>query len=150
MKVGTVFIWRDFPFQRDGIVKDRYFIYLGKSRDPDNPIMVFLFTATSQVHYYEEWGSRTGHNYIKFKSGQYCFTEDCIVDVDSIYNNLKETDFLNHTEDIEEKTVLTEFTLKRIYNLILKSKYISMKIKQDIHTNYNFDGITGLKNPRRR
>jgi len=149
MKLGSVFIWRNFPFQGDGKVKDRYFIYLGKSRYPDNPIMVFLITATSRVHYYEEGEIRIRHNYIKFKSGQFCFAKDCIVDVDSI-DNLKEMDFLNHKKDIEEKTVLTEFILKKIYNLILKSKYISMKIKQDIHTNYNFDGITGLRNPRRK
>ena len=86
--------------------------------------MVFLITATSRVHYYEEGGNRTHHNYIEFKAGQFCFTKDCIFDVNFI-DHLEEINFLNHKEDIEEKTVLPESILKKIYNLILNSKTIS-------------------------
>lgn len=149
MKLGSVFMWRNFPLQEDGKVKDRYFIYLGKSCYTDNPIMVFLITATSRVHYYEEGGNRTHHNYIEFKAGQFCFTKDCIFDV-NFTDHLEEINFLNHKEDIEEKTVLPESILKKIYNLILNSKTISQKIKKDIYINYNLGGITGLRNPQRR
>ena len=149
MRLGTVFLWKDFPKQQDGKVKDRYFLYLGKSCFTDNPIMVFLITATSRVYYYEEDGNRTQHNYIKFKSGQYCFPKDSIIDVGSI-DFLEEKYFLNHKENIEEKTVLPESILKKIYNLIISSRVISLKVKNDIHNNYNLNGISGLKNPRRR
>lgn len=111
--------------------------------------MVFLIIATSRVHYYEEGGNRTHHDCIKLKAGQFCFTKDCIFDVNFI-DLLEEKKFLNHKENIEEKTVLPESILKNIYNLILNSKTISMKIKNDIYINYNLGGITGLKNPQRR
>ncbi|MBA7498762.1 hypothetical protein ES704_01499 [subsurface metagenome] len=58
--------------------------------------------------------------------------------------------FEKYKEDIEEKGQLTEPILKNIYNLILKSKNISMKVKYDIHDNYNREGITGLKKPKRK
>ena len=51
---------------------------------------------------------------------------------------------------MEEKGKLPETILKNIYNLILKSKNISMKVKQDVHYNYNLEGITGLKKPKRK
>jgi len=40
--------------------------------------------------------------------------------------------------------------LKNIYNLILKSKNISIKVKQDIHYNYNLEDIFGLEKPKRK
>jgi len=55
-----------------------------------------------------------------------------------------------YKDDIEEKGQLTEPILKSIYNLILQSKNISIKVKQDIHYNYNLEGITGLKKPKRK
>ena len=51
---------------------------------------------------------------------------------------------------MEEKGQLPEPILKNIYNLILKSKNISIKVKQDIHYNYNLEDITGLKKPKRK
>ena len=51
---------------------------------------------------------------------------------------------------MKEEGRLPEPILKNIYNLILKSKNISMKVKQDIHSNYNLEGITGLKKPKRK
>ena len=58
--------------------------------------------------------------------------------------------FEKYKEDMEEKGQLPEPILKNIYNLILKSKNISMKVKQDIHYNHNLEDITGLKKPKRK
>ena len=148
MKLGSVFIWKNFPFRKEGKEKDRYFIYFGKSHYPENPINVFLITTTSNVNEYEE-GARKNHIYYKFKAGYFGFVEDCILDLDSCYS-IKEENFAKHEDDMEEKGKLPETVLKNIYNLILKSKNISMKVKQDIHYNYNLEGITGLKKPKRK
>ena len=40
MQIGSVFIWKNFPFRKEGKEKDRYFVYFGKSRYPENPINV--------------------------------------------------------------------------------------------------------------
>jgi len=149
MQLGSVFIWNSFPFRREGIEKNRYFVYFGESNYPDNPVKVFLITTTSKTYYYEEEGARKNHNYYRFKTGFFGFVEESILDVDSYYN-IEKKDFEYYKEDLEEKGKLPEPILKNIYNLILKSKNISMKVKQDIHTNYNLEGITGLKKPKRK
>jgi len=84
------------------------------------------------------------------KAGSFGFVEDNILDVDSLYDNVEKRNFEDHKEDLEEKGKLPETILKNIYNLILKSKNISMKVKQDVHYNYNLEGITGLKKPKRK
>ena len=149
MQVGSVFIWKNFPFREEGKEKDRYFVYFGESHYPDNPVKVFFITTTSRIYHYEEEGARKSHNYYRFKAGSFGFIKDSVLDVDSYYN-IEKKDFEDYKEDLEEKGKLPEIILKNIYNLILKSKNISMKVKQDIHYNYNLEGITGLKKPKRK
>jgi len=149
MQLGSVFIWNSFPFREEGKEKNRYFVYFGESHYPDNPIKVFLITTTSRSYYYKEGGARKSHNYYGFKAGSFGFIEDSILDLDSYYDIDKKV-FEGYKEDLEEKGKLPETILKNIYNLILKSKNISMKVKQDIHYNYNLEGITGLKKPKRK
>ena len=149
MQLGSVFIWKNFPFREEGKEKDRYFVYFGESHYPDNPVKVFFITTTSRIYHYEEEGARKNHNYYRFIAGSFGFVEDSILDVDSPYN-IEKKDFEDYKEDLEEKGKLPETILKNIYNLILKSKNISMKVKQDIHYNYNLEGITGLKKPKRK
>ncbi len=149
MQLGSVFIWKNFPFREEGKEKDRYFVYFGESHYPDNPVKVFFITTTSKIYHYEEEGARKNHNYYRFKAGSFGFIKDSVLDIDSYYN-IEKKDFEDYKEDLEEKGKLPEIILKNIYNLILKSKNISMKVKQDIHYNYNLEGITGLKKPKRK
>lgn len=149
MQLGSVFIWENFPFREEGKEKDRYFVYFGESHYPDNPVKVFFITTTSRIYHYEEEGARKNHNYYRFKAGSFGFIKDSVLDIDSYYN-IEKKDFEDYKEDLEKKGKLPEIILKNIYNLILKSKNISMKVKQDIHYNYNLEGITGLKKPKRK
>ncbi len=149
MQLGSVLIWKNFPFREEGKEKDRYFVYFGESHYPDNPVKVFFITTTSRIYHYEEEGARKNHNYYRFKAGSFGFIKDSVLDIDSYYN-IEKKDFEDYKEDWEEKGKLPEIILKNIYNLILKSKNISMKVKQDIHYNYNLEGITGLKKPKRK
>ena len=149
MQLGSVFIWNNFPLREEGKAKNRYFVYFGESHYPDNPIKVFLITTTSKTYYYEEEGARKNYKFYRFKAGSFGFVKDSILDLDSYYDIDKKV-FEDYKEDLEEKGKLPEPILKNIYNLILKSKNISMKVKQDIHSNYNLEGIIGLKNPKRK
>lgn len=149
MQLGSVFIWKDFPFRKEGKEKDRYFVYFGESHYPDNPVKVFLITTTSRIYHYEEEGARKSHNCCRFSAGSFGFIKDSILDLDSYYD-IDKKDFEECKEDITEKGKLPEDILINIYYLILQSKNISMKVKKDIHYNYNLEGITGLKNPKRK
>jgi len=149
MQLGSVFIWNSFPFRREGKEKSRYFVYFGKSHYPDNPIKVFLITTTSRIYHYEEEGAGKSHNYYRFEAGSFGLVEESILDVDFYYDIDKKV-FEDYKEDLEEKGKLHETILKNIYYLILQSKNISMKVKQDIHYNYNLEGLAGLKKPKRK
>lgn len=139
MKLGSVFIWKNFPFREEGKEKDRYFVYFGENHYPDDPVKVFFITTTSRIYHYEEEGARKNHNYYRFKAGSFGFIKDSVLDIDSYYN-IEKKDFEDYKEDLEEKGKLPEIILKNI----------SMKVKQDIHYNSNLEGITGLKKPKRK
>ncbi len=42
MQLGSVFIWKNFPFREEGKEKNRYFVYFGESHYPDDPVKVFF------------------------------------------------------------------------------------------------------------
>jgi len=149
MQLGSVFTWNSFPFREEGKEKNRYFVYFGESHYPDNPVKIFLITTTSRIYHYEEEGARKNHNYYRFEAGSFGFVKESILDLDSYYD-IDKKDFEERKEDITEKGKLPEDILRNIYYLILQSKNISMKVKQDIHDNYNREGVTGLKKPKRK
>ena len=81
--IGTVFKWINFPFQDDGEIKNRYFIYFGRSGFGVEPIMFHLFTTSTQLrHYHPVAGSRRNNRFFKFVADQYGFSSDCILDVE--------------------------------------------------------------------
>ena len=149
MQLGSVFIWKNFSRSKDGTVKDRYFVYVGESHFPDNPISIFLITTTTRKMHYKEGGPRESHSIYKFKAGTFGFIKDSILDIDFLYN-LKKKDLYRGLKEIETICCLPEHVLKEIYDLILKSKNISLKIKENIYISYNQAGITGLKRPSRK
>jgi len=149
MQLGSVFTWNSFPFREEGKEKNRYFVYFGESHYPDNPVKIFLITTTSRIYHCKEGGARTSHNYYRFEAGFFGFVKDSILDLDSYYD-IDKKDFEKYKDNIEEKGQLPEPILRNIYNLILQSINISIKVKQDIHYNYNLEGITGLKKPKRK
>jgi hypothetical protein len=99
--------------------------------------------------HYKVGGPREKHNIYKFKAGTFGFIKDSILDVDSYYD-LKKEDLDCCKSEIEITCILPRHVLKNIYNLILKSKNISLKIKENIYISYNQAGITGLKRPSRK
>ena len=149
MQLGSVFIWKNFPYCKDGNIKNRYFLYIGESHFPVNPVHIFLITATTRKMHYEIGGSREEHNIYKFKAGSFGFVEDCILDIDFLQSNITKSAFNSCQNEIKEVGKLPEKELKEIYNLILKSKYINLKVKQDIYSSYNHTNITGLKRPKK-
>ena len=150
MEVGAVFIWQSFPFSKftQIEIKPRWFVYLGKTSIISSPIFVLLATTTTQLHHYERGGERNDHSIAKFRSGEFGFEQDCVLDVGwSFYADIPESVFIEYKADIDIKGRLPEQRLREIYNLILKSERIAKKVKKDIHHSFNMAGIEGLKKP---
>jgi hypothetical protein len=71
MDIGGVFTWKNYPSQRDGIIKTRWFICLGRVNDNpletnDNLILLLAHTATTQLHYYGAGEERHMRPYMEY------------------------------------------------------------------------------------
>jgi hypothetical protein len=149
MEIGTVFKWINYPKQRDGITKDRWFVYLGTSSIVVKPLNVFIFTTTSQINLYESGNKRENKkNTIYFKAGDFGFDLDCILDVFNFQNNWTIEEFEKYKDNFDIKEKVSDEKLKIIYEKILKENSIQKIIKTDIRRNLNSIGIFGLKGPK--
>jgi len=134
MEIGTVFKWINYPEQRDGITKDRWFVYLGTSSKLSTPLNVFIFTTTSKTK--------------NFKAGEFGFDVDCILDVFFFQNNWTLGEFEKYKKYFDIKGKISNEKLKIIYGKILKENSIQKIIKIDIKTNLNNIRIFGLERPK--
>lgn len=160
MQVGCVFLWGNYPFQKDGEVKNRWFIYLGESKsDPletdEALIFVIAPTTTSLLDFYEEGCERCKHPYVRFEPlPEHGFTHPCVLDLAYPPAFLTRADFRSFMErgEIHEKGNLFAHDLKLIYEKLCSSSgsAYSYKLKQDIRSNLNALGITGLPQPVRK
>ena len=152
MRVGTVFLWNRYPYQNDGVVKNRWFIYLGQTDRFSAPIYVHIATSTTQTQHYRPGGSRADHKSLRFKAGEYGFCDDCLVDPNQIDSDIQAADFERCVSDgrIEILAELPEELLRRLYDLILQARHLMPKIQLDIHAGLNGIGISGLKKPGSR
>jgi hypothetical protein len=149
METGTVFKWINYPKQRDGITKDRWFVYLGTSSILSKPLNVFIFTTTSKTNLYEPWDKRENKkNTISFKAGEFGFDVDCILDVFYFQNNWTLGEFEQYKDNFDIKGKISDEKLKIIYEKILKENRIQKIIKTDIRRNLNDIRIFGLKKPK--
>ena len=149
MDTGTVFKWINYPKQRDGIIKDRWFVYLGTSSILSEPLNVFIFTTTSKTNLYEPWDKRENKkNTINFKAGEFGFDVDCILDVFYFQNNWTLGEFEKYKDNFDIKGKISDEKLKIIYEKILKENSIQKIIKTDIRRNLNDIRIFGLKKPK--
>lgn len=149
METGTVFKWINYPKQKDGITKDRWFVYLGTSSILSKPLNVFIFTTTSKTNLYEPWDKRENKkNTINFKAGEFGFDVDCILDVFYFQNNWTLGEFEKYKDNFDIKGKISDEKLKIIYEKILKENSIQKIIKTDIRRNLNDIRIFGLKKPK--
>lgn len=146
MRIGTVIKWLDYPFQADQEVKDRWFVYLGTSSFLENPLFVYICTATTQKHHYQYRGKRSHHQCLSFKKGQFGFEQDCLVDPNML-ESVTSSVFEECASQIEEVSILPEDMLRKLYNLIRIAEHPIRKIKADIHSNLNKIDMHNLKRP---
>lgn len=150
MDIGSVFRWDDYPKQKDGEVKARWFIYLGLSSILSNPQNVFLLPSTTQTKLYKKGGRRQNHKNIKrFKKGSCGFEDETIVDMNFFENNWIFSEFSKYRNKIVVKGMVSNCHLKQLYDLILDSdEYIERIVIIDIRRNLNSIGIFNLKMPK--
>lgn len=146
MDIGTVFIWRNYPFAVAGKIKDRWFLYLGTHKeDPFSEIFLLIPTATTQLHHFELGGRRAGHSfvYIRAKDG-YGFEADCAIDFDEVFYDISERVFTQYDSkgDIVVKGKIADAPmLKRICNAIQRARDVDQCIKRSVKNNLKSIGV---------
>lgn len=121
--VGDVFVWKSYPKQSDGKIKNRWFICFGKvSIDPletDGKIILILaHTTTSRIEYYREGESRHSHPHIRFSPEDgFGFSHECLIDLsyDPEVQPKSFWDSLYNSGGIEFKGRLSNEKLKQIF-----------------------------------
>lgn len=142
--IGTIFKWINFPFQKDGEIKNRYFIYFGKTAFGLQPVMFHFFTTTTQLHFYNSYsGSWQDGLFFKISAGQYGFPSDCILDIDIGLESIADSSLIG--QEIEFIGCLSHVDMKLIFELIRKSRNISPIIKKDILSSLRTGGVTGIR-----
>lgn len=144
LRVGTIFKWHDFPHQDDGKIKDRFFIYFGKTAFGLVPVILHLFTTTTRDDHYNSGGNRKNHSITRFSKGELGFTEDCILDVDMGVDSYPEKTFEH--EKITKTGELPVEKIEEIYSLIHSSRYIPRVVKNDIYFTVR-NVIPGIRRP---
>lgn len=148
MDIGSVFKWDDYPKQKDGKLKARWFVYLGLSSILSNPQNVFLLPSTTQIELYEKGNRRQNHKKIRrFKSGSCGFEDESIIDIHFFENNWILDEFNKYSRDMEVKGKISNNILTQLYNFILTDYYIEKIIIVDIRRNLNSIGVFNLKKP---
>lgn len=150
-KVGDVFIWIDFPYIRDisSSAKNRYFIYIGKTKVFVTPLCLYIITSTTQIKYYNQGEERYNHNFCRFFKGECGFEEESVIDVDfNFYSDITQEQIEDCKDDIKIIGKVPMEKLRHIYNLILKSRKIPGIVKFDIYNSFKLEGITGIKRPK--
>ncbi|MHB8278925.1 MAG: hypothetical protein ACYDIA_14910 [Candidatus Humimicrobiaceae bacterium] len=146
MGIGKLFYWNNFPYSKDGNLKPRLFILLGKSNIFFPPIVAYLATLTSQTQHYEPNNYREKNTIVRFKKGEFNLDMESVIDLDhDIYDFILESEIQNN-KDIKIIDQISNEKLKLIYEKLLLTG-ISNKIKNDIHNHFNRIGVTGLKKP---
>jgi hypothetical protein len=148
LKIGDVIWWHNFPYQKAGNTKPRWFIYLGRSSLITSPVFLYLCTTTTQLQHFESSGNRSNHACKRFNVNQFpIFQQDCILDYDEDVYTLLEEKLIEFKANIEIKGTLDKDTMRNIYKQFLRSDVCSLMMLIDLHDSFNRDGITGLKRP---
>lgn len=159
MNVGDVFLWKKYPYNKEGISKPRWFVYLGEYRETEDPldeitpVMIIAPTTTSQLHYYVPGEPREKHPYVRFTPQEgFGFASECILDLHVSDIVIEKIIFRNceRAGNIVLKGILDDQKLREIYKKIYSSSGYSPKLKRQIRQNFNHAGITGLPLYRRR
>ncbi|MBA7663408.1 hypothetical protein ES703_71449 [subsurface metagenome] len=147
MRVGSIFSWKDFYGQADYRIKNRLFIYLGRSPSFLDPIYAYIATTTGQTEHYIDGGRYSNNNIIWFKQGECNFDTECVLDLDRNF-----FDEFELKEIINKRVIgiIPDDKMRIIYEKICNNNNIGLEVRRNIHSCFNRNSITGLKKPKKK
>lgn len=139
LRCGDVFVWRDFPYQHDEKIKDRWFVFLGRMDITNNPVFYYMQTTTTNIDVFEKGGPRQSHKTIKMTAAETPFREDCVLDATIATVNLTEEQLDKFSPCFKYKGHLPENKKMEILKKI-DTTYSKIKCR-DIRNSFHRDGM---------
>ena len=145
LKPSLLFLWANYEHQNDGIIKDRYFLFLGGTNDMiSTNSHYYLVTGTSLCGYYNRGGDREKSCHMRFKVLTHDLPAETVFDFDLHFclhykNTIKES--------LSSMTKIAQFTheeLATIYNKLILSDKITHDAKCNIQSGLSQLGIPNL------
>jgi len=144
MKPGDIFCWQDFPLQKNGEIKNLYFLYLGKSKSENAPGLIHLLAITSQVKYYERYEARASRCIFRIDRDRYpFFASDCLIDLDVAYHET--TAEYVRAAQIEKVGSFDLQDLSLIFNKMVEAGTLSPNVLNKISTRLTETGCENLR-----
>jgi hypothetical protein len=143
IKTGQIIYWSDFPLQKDGNLKGRYFLYLGISSIFDTPILVNLITTTSQIHYYKSGAKREKAVVFFINRNKYSFfTTDCLIDFNLGYQTVNQDTLMTANIEVKGEFSLEDLTV--IFNKLIRAGSVQIKSLREIRQRLEEIGCKNL------
>jgi hypothetical protein len=139
LKCGDVFKWIDFPYQNDGKIKDRWFIYLGRMDITSSPLFYYMQTTTTQIGDFDN-GNRVDHKTVLLKATETPFQLNCLMDVSIPLLKFTSELILSVEDKCIYKGHLPENKKREILKKIEKT--ISKVQYRDIRESFRRDGLS--------
>lgn len=129
LKAGDVFTWENYPLA-DNIKSRRWFVFLGYNH---LNAIYYEVTATTQLQYYTENGSRARNSYLRIPSGIGGLPEDSIIDIDQWFEDLPEGVMKQYKNDIAKQGRLPKEYISKLEKCVNESRRLPKIIKKDIN-----------------
>ena len=117
IKSGDVILWHGFPYQRDEEIKDRWFVYIGRTGKFDIPFLYYLQTTTTQKDAFTT-GNRKDHKTVKLAKGETPFAKDCLIDLTELPQKMTLEMDLKFCADFEYKGRLPDNKIREILKVL--------------------------------
>jgi hypothetical protein len=145
LKAGSVLHIIDFKYPNYGNeVKPVWMVYLGRDDINACDLFLHLHRFTSQTQHYCAGGPRDASLAIPFTCNQYgIFTEACVLDFNEPGYHLPHGRITEHKYEVFGP--LPEDVIRRMWNVMNKSRHYSKIQLKTIRASLSNSGISGLK-----
>lgn len=145
IQFGDVFIWKNFPEHHDGVVKDAWFLVIGKTAYGVEPPYNFLIRSTTQTQHYENGGSREKNLKVFIEPSKpelAFFTKKCVYDCSvALFPKSQNLNDLEAKGTLEKKGKLGNYILIDIYSKLKLNRFVSKLVLRDIQNEFNLNSL---------
>jgi len=142
---GLLFLWPKYEHQNDGIIKDRYFLFLGETNDIIDPdSLYYLVTGTSLCNYYDCGEDRENSCHVRFKAFTHGLPVETVFDFDLNFNMHYKHTLNAKISQMIKISIFSNDEIAVLFNKLNLSDRIPHHAKKSIQSGLSQLGIPNL------